>query len=177
MKPLLLLSLAMMSVCAYAREQKQPYVAFSYSEFAHPQYDKSVKDVFVNGWGNKVVVKKENGKTRYPVASVWGFMPKDGHPYRISDGDVYRIDQVDTLTIYHRRIGGKYRHSRSYFSNGLNGQILDLSSAGLKKAYKDTNPEFITRLKKDLKWYQDYDCYSNKHKTYKIIEIYKKTIS
>jgi len=164
-----------------AREHKQAYVAFSCSEFIHPVYDSGIKDVYKNE-NNKIVIRSAEGytkcKTKYPLNEVWGFGSNDGTCYRVYNEYTYKLCQADTMTLYSRRVrSGKHYTTRYYFSRGLCSDLHRLEDKELKLVYGQDNPEFIARLKNDFKWYQGYQNYNNKHKSFKIVEVYKKTIS
>lgn len=178
MRPFLLIVFILTSFLLHARERSKPYLARSCQEYSSPVYDSTIKDIHRSELGSKVVVRYHDKKViKYPCDHVWGYMGRDGVGYRTFAGEFYRITQVDTLTIYERRIrSGKIRKRVSYFSKGLAGDIHKLTQRQLKEVYGQ-NPAFLSSLHKELKWYQDLNSYSNKQRSYRIITLYKKAIS
>ena len=149
------------------------FVARNYVEYIHPQADSTIRDIYDNKPGNKIVVKGRTGKRKYRIDSLWGYMPKDGTGRRIHDQDIYKIVQVDTMCIYQRFVSsGKYRHHQYYYSLGLDGDINKLGIRELKKIAGSPIP-FISVVKKEMKWYEDLDRYDKHAGSYKIVSLFK----
>jgi hypothetical protein len=177
MKHLLLIYCLFIAGTTTARERPKPFIAFSCNEFGPANSADHPRDVYIN-LNDKVVVKSGGKKTKYAMKDVWGFCSRDGRSYRIIDGQVYQLKVADTLSLYSRKTGGgKHRHTRYYFSQGLCNELHPLKEIELYNVYNKSNPAFLSRLRSELKWYQDYENYNRRRKTYTIVEIYKKTIS
>jgi len=175
MKKIFLLFLILPIFC-FAKNNKNQFIAKTYSEFINPKPDTTIQDIFVNSSGDNIIVKTKLGKQKYPIESVWGYLPKDGVSKRVYKKHVYEIKQIDTLSIYGRTISMGKRKRQTYFSVGLNGDIYKLNSVELEKVFGKKNEKFLKIYKEELKWYDYYEAFDKKTNSYKIVNIFKKSI-
>ena len=176
MRAFLIIHFVFCAATLNAREHSRPYVALSASEYLHPVYDSTVKDVYTNEQSKVVVRHYDKRVEKYPCDQVWGYKGRDGVGYRSFNSRYYKIEQVDTLVIYERRVrAGKIRKRVSYFSRGHEGDVYELREKELRDVFSD-NPAFLSLLRKDLKWYQMLNSYSEKKGTYRVVAFYRRSI-
>ncbi|MDO7875838.1 hypothetical protein Q5H93_13935 [Hymenobacter sp. ASUV-10] len=126
------------------------------------------------------------GKTVVPYDSVWGYVNEKGVGYRLFQGEEYRIEAADTLTIYsnnapNRNAGSggpamrTYTATGYYFSRGLSGLIFPLTEKNLRLAYEAGNPAFVAAVK-DLGTLQALSDFDKKTGTYRVVRLYRDTM-
>jgi|GEM_PF-1657111 len=126
------------------------------------------------------------GKRVVPYDSVWGYVNDRGIGYRLFQGEEYRIEAADTLTIYsnnapNRNAGSggpavrTYTANGYYFSRGLNGLIFPLSEKNLRLAYEASNPAFVAAIK-DVGTLQSLSDFDKKTGTYRVVKLYRDTM-
>lgn len=126
------------------------------------------------------------GKTVVPYDSVWGYVNEKGISYRLFQGEEYRIEAADTLTIYsnsapNRNAGNggpamrTYTASGYYFSRGLSGLIFPLTEKNLRLAYEAGNPAFVAAIK-SMGTLQSLSDIDKKTGTYRVVKLYRDTM-
>jgi len=127
-----------------------------------------------------VVAPAGSSKLRTKIASdsVWGYAGANREAYRLYRRLAYRVEQVDTLSVYSRVVSnGKSQHTIYYFSQGLSGPVMRLSKKYLKRTYAG-NSRFLELLA-SLKWYQSVAAYESPAmgpRAFRLVALYRQSL-
>lgn len=123
----------------------------------------------------KLYVRTAPGEhQKVPLDSLWGYAGADHEAFRVYQRGTYQIEQVDTVVVYSRHKGKNIHY---YFSAGLAGPVIQLSSHKLKQAFA-SNPTFL-RLLKQRRWYQSLDATQSPAgapKAYRLVALYRQSL-
>lgn len=108
-----------------------PKVIFHSFQIADSGCDNSIKRVGLTPFSNKVIIKYQNKEKRFiPEDSVWGIRRKNDYPYRLFEGDYYRLYQLSPVLKYSKRVG---KSAKYYFSSTLDSPIYSYNLKQLKR--------------------------------------------
>ncbi len=170
---IMLLGLLPLIACA---QDSFPFLAKNRNEFVSPRKDTTTEDVYINA-NNKVIVKTAGDKTKYDINEVWGFRNKKGKSYRIYKEKDYEVLQADTFCVYTREAQNDVQTYTGYFfSIGIGGDLYEMTDANFKNLFSETNDRFLSLLKINFNMFAGYTKYDEKNKSYKIVELYKKSL-
>ncbi|MBI2721944.1 MAG: hypothetical protein HYX39_07200 [Bacteroidetes bacterium] len=135
---------------------------------------KVVKNIRRFFWSDSLVVTTfDKKKIVIACDSLWGIKYKDGTVYRNYNDQYYLLRQNSIPVIYSQTHSGhNSSHTSYYFSKDLDSDIYSMKIKNFKK-YFQGDECFLNKIKKDLKWYQNYSAFDKKNKTFYIVKFYK----
>jgi hypothetical protein len=155
-----------------------PFIAWSCADVRRPVADHSATNIYLKENGTTLVIKSHGGKTTMPITGVWGYRGRNKALHRLVDGVDYTVCGADTISLYMRRVhAGRIRKKQYYFSEGLCGKLYPLTVENLCRVYNAANPQFVSTIKDKWKWYRYLNSYDRGNQTYRVVALYKKTIS
>lgn len=133
----------------------------------------AIKKIRVDIWSDSIVMKLKNKrKLILSPKDIWGFQDADGTIWRYETGRFVSVKQLDTPTIYStKHSSGKSSHNHYYFSKTPYSPVYSFRWKFIKTEFAD-NPCFLSRLQ-ELNFFQSYDAYDNKTKSYRFGTLYK----
>lgn len=168
----------MISPVQVSAQRLPPFIAWTCADVNRPVADHSVTDIYLSENSTTLVVKSHGGKTKMPVSGIWGYRGRNKALHRLVDGVDYTVCQADTLTVYMRKVhAGRIRKKQYYFSMGLCAQLFPLTVDNISKVYQAANPTFVSEVKDNWKWHRYLSSFSRGTHSYRIVTVYKKTIS
>ncbi len=161
-----------------AAQRVVPFIAWSCADVHRPVTDHSADNIYLAENGTTLIIKSHGGRTTMPITGLWGYRGRNRALHRLVDGVDYTVCMADTLTLYMRRVhAGRIRKKQYYFSEGVCGQLYPLTEENLSRVYLAANPQFVSAVKDQWKWYRYLNSYDRGRQTYRVIALYKKTIS
>jgi hypothetical protein len=155
-----------------------PFIAWSCADVNKPVADHSASNIYLSENGTTLVVKSHGGRTKMPVSGIWGYRGRNKALHRLVDGVDYTVCEADTLTVYMRRVhAGRIRKKQYYFSAGLCNPLYPLTVENIGRVYQAANPRFVSEVRDHWKWHRYLSSYNRGTQSYRIVTVYKKTIS
>jgi len=164
------LLISMLLLCALGVQAQRPYVVRTCADWAQIPHDTTLVNVRQAMFHNAFVLKRASGKTKVPMDSVLGWQSRWGTAYRLWNGRPYEVKVEDSLCLYSIRSG---KSTHYYFSEGMCGAVFALDTRHLRQAFAQSHPAFLTRLGKEMRWYEAYTAWDRHAKTYKICQRFR----
>lgn len=137
--------------------------------------NKAIKKIKRADWTDKIIVLYNDGKKIiFSSDSLWGFRDNEGNVIRSFGGELYNLQQYDSLCIYSiYHTTGKVSYTNYFFSKTLNSKIFPLTKTNIKEELNKCSC-ILEEMKKERQMLEiDYAAYDKVKKTYKIVAVYR----